>query len=113
MDVNATVYFYANYDVLGDIQTTKVSDEIVVCKGTVTKVKNGLIFFTLDNETGERKVSKDKLNSFRDFGTSVYAVCDKLLTQGQIISSMLEVLNNRIAQTKNTMSKLNNQYEGL
>jgi hypothetical protein len=113
MVANDIVYFYANYDVLGDIQTTKVSDEIVVCKGTVTKVKNGLIFFILDNETGERKVSEDKLNSFRDFGTSVYAVCDTLLTQGQIISSMIDVLNNRIAQTKNTMSKLNNQYEGL
>jgi hypothetical protein len=55
MVANDIVYFYANYDVLGDIQTTKVSDEIVVCKGTVTKVKNGLIFFILDNETGEKR----------------------------------------------------------
>ena len=113
MQLGDKVYFYGNYDALGEIQTTKISEEVVMTAGAVTKVKNGLIFFVLDGETGERKVAEDKLNIFRDYGTSVYGIFEEELTKGAVLNSIIKVLEARILQTRDTVNKLVQQFEGL
>ena len=113
MDAGDKIYFYANYDLLGEIQSTKVSDEVVCAQGEVTKVKNGLIFYTLENETGERKVTVTKLNEFRDFGTSVYGVFDTQLEIHDVLNKIIAVIETRIEDSKKTIMKLKNQYAGL
>lgn len=113
MEAGDKIYFYANYDKLGSIQTTKISDEVVESCGEVTRVKNGLIFFNLENETGERKISAEQLNVFRDFGTSIYAVCDISFDKHIMLNKIIEVLETRISDSRETIMKLKNQYEGL
>ena len=107
------IFFYANYDRLGEIQTTKISDEVVMTTGTVTKVKNGLVFFILDNETGERKITETSMNCFRDFGTSVYGVYETEISKHEALQGMIDVLEARISQTKTTINSLVQQFEGL
>ena len=106
MEAGDKIYFYANYDKLGSIQTTKISDEVICIQGEVSKVKNGLVFFTLENETGERKVTITKLNEFRDFGTSVYGVFDHELNKKEVLESIIEVIEHRIVESNNTIIKL-------
>lgn len=106
MDACDKIYFYANYDKLGELQTSKISEEVVCIQGEVSKVKNGLVFFTLENETGERKVTITKLNEFRDFGTSVYGVFDHELNKKEVLESIIEVIEHRIVESNNTITKL-------
>ena len=106
------IYFYGNYDILGDIQTTKISEEILMVSGVVTKMKNGLVFFNLYGETGERKISEDKLNIFRDYGTSVYGVFTKKLSKDEVLNRIIKTLENRIIQTHETINKLVLQIAG-
>ena len=113
MDAYDKIYFYANYDKLGELQTSKISEEVVCIQGEVSKVKNGLVFFTLENETGERKVAITKLNEFRDFGTSVYGVFDHELNKKEVLESIIEVIKHRIVESHNTITKLIGQFEGL
>ena len=113
MLVGDEIYFYGNYDALGEIQTTKISEEIIMCVGKVTRIKNGIVFFILDGEAGERKSSEKKLNIFRDYGTSVYGVFDHGLTKGDALNGLIKTLESRILQTKDTINKLVQQFEGL
>lgn len=50
LKIGDKIYFYGNYDALGEIQTTKISEEIVMTVGEVTKMKNGLVFFVLEGK---------------------------------------------------------------
>lgn len=113
LKIGDKIYFYGNYDLLGEIQATKISEEIVMTSGEVTKMKNGLVFFVLDGEAGERKSSEDKLNIFRDYGTSIYGVFDKELTKGDALNGIIKTLESRILQTRDTINKLVQQFEGL
>ena len=81
--------------------------------GEVTKMKNGLIFFVLEGESGERKSSEDKLNIFRDYGTSIYGVFNEELTKGDALNGIIKTLEARILQTRDTINKLVQQFEGL
>jgi hypothetical protein len=113
LKIGDKIYFYGNYDSLGEIQTTKITEEIVITVGEITRVKNGAVFFILEGEAGERKNSEEKLNIFRDYGTSVYGVFDKELTKGDALNGIIKTLEARILQTKDTINKLVQQFEGL
>ena len=67
MDAYDKIYFYANYDKLGELQTSKISEEVVCIQGEVSKVKNGLVFFTLENELETGIPKSNNISSLKPF----------------------------------------------
>lgn len=102
--------FVAFYMPLGDIQLTSgkgLDNGVIIKNAEPTKMKNGLCFYNIDGEIGERKFKLDNLNKFRDFGTSIYGVFNKnFCTRNEYIQLIIEKLEERVLETYKAKSVL-------
>lgn len=90
------VTFIGWYMPMGEVQQTVGKSGLYIKNGKVTKIKNGLIFYKLEDETGERKCSDKYLDKVRDFGTSIYGVFTSEVSKNEIIDSIIEKLEERV-----------------
>ena len=90
------VTFVGWYMPMGEVQQTVGKEGLIVKLGEVTKVKNGVIFYRLDGETGERKCSEKFIDKVRDFGTSIYGVFYSKIDKNNAIDAIIEKLEERV-----------------
>lgn len=103
------IVFAAWYMQMGEIQLAPGKDGLRIVSGEITKVKNGLIFYKLEDETGERKCSISAIGAMRDFGTSIYGIFNGSvdeINKNVIIDSVIEVLEKRVLGAMQAKSSL-------
>ena len=96
---NKKLKFVAWYMELGELQRVGEKAGFKFLDAIQTKEKNGLVFYKVDGETGERKTSQVTLNMVRDFGTSVYGVFDEDISMVDALTLIYEKLEQRILET--------------
>lgn len=100
--------FVSFYMECGDIQKTPDKEGLIVKMAEVTKTKNGLVFYRVAGESGERKCSISAMDKFRDFGTSVYGLFTKISDQ-EILEGLVSKLDERIKITEDKKNLLLNK----
>lgn len=90
------VTFVGWYMSMGEVQQTVGKDGLIIKTGEVTKVKNGIVFYILEGETGERKCSEKFIDKVRDFGTSIYGVFYSTIDKNIAIDAIIEKLEERV-----------------
>lgn len=105
MEIGQSLVFAAYYMECGNIQKTDGKDGLIIKTVEVTNYKNGLIFYRVDGEMGERKSNIKFLNQFRDFGTSIYGIFEQI-SGDEAIDGIVQKMNDRIDETTKAMSAL-------
>lgn len=106
LEIGQDLTFAAYYMACGDIQQTAGKDGLVIKKGNITKLKNGLVFYKIDGETGERKANINALNTMRDFGTSIYGIYDEEKTEQEVKILIKNKLAKRLEQSQLVLASL-------
>lgn len=101
--------FIAWYMELGELQKVGEKAGFKYLDAVQTKEKNGLVFYKVDGETGERKTSEATLNTVRDFGTSVYGVFNNDISMKDALELIMEKLEQRILDTQKVKQAVINQ----
>ena len=108
--------FVSYYTKMGSIKGSDDKLGLVIKDTQTTKEFQSLLYFKLDDENFERKISKKDLNKIRDFGTSVYGLFEveenenSEIFKKDTIIKILEVLNQRIETTLKDIEIINNLY---
>jgi len=108
---NKKLKFIAWYMELGELQRVGEKVGFKYLDAVRTKEKNGLVFYKVDGETGERKTSEATINTVRDFGTSVYGVFDNDISMVDALELILEKLEQRILATQKVKNQVLKQIE--
>lgn len=103
---NKKLKFVAWYMELGELQRVGEKAGFKYLDAVQTKEKNGLVFYKVDGETGERKSSLATLNTVRDFGTSVYGVFDNDISMLDSLNLILEKLEQRVVDTNKAKKEI-------
>lgn len=98
--------FIAYYSDMGDLQKVGEKAGLINKLAEVTKEKNGLVFFKVENEEGERKIKQTEINKIRDFGTSLYGLFDTKLSDKEALELISKRLAERISETNNILTKV-------
>lgn len=99
IEIDNKLTFVAYYMKCGDIQRAANKSGLIINEAKVTKIKNGLIFYIIDGETGERKCKPEALNIFRDFGTSIYGIFEpNKMEQKEYLEAIIEKLEERVLE---------------
>jgi hypothetical protein len=106
LEIGQELTFAAYYMACGDIQQTAGKDGLVIKKGNITKLKNGLVFYKIEGETGERKVKTLTLNLMRDFGTSIYGIYIEEKTEQEFKILIKNKLVKRLEQSNLILASL-------
>lgn len=106
---NKKLKFVAWYMELGELQRVGEKAGFKFLDAIQTKEKNGLVFYKVDGETGERKNSQATLNMVRDFGTSVYGVFNNDISMKDALELIMEKLEQRILDTQKVKQAVINQ----
>ena len=99
--------FVAYYVDFGDLPKVGEKAGFVCREAVVTKEKNGIVFFKVDGETGERKIKQTELNRIRDFGNSLYGVFEKDLILEEALDLIYISLTSRVTKTENIKIEIN------
>lgn len=99
LEKDVKLKFVAWYMELGDLQRVGEKAGFRFLDAVQTKVKNGLVFYKVEGETGERKTSEATLNMVRDFGTSIYGVFNDDISMVKALEEIHEKLEQRIVDT--------------
>lgn len=108
---NKKLKFVAWYMELGELQKVGEKAGFKFLDAVQTKEKNGLVFYKVDGETGERKNSQATLNMVRDFGTSVYGVFDEDISMIDALNLIYEKLEQRIVDTNKVKKEIVKQMD--
>lgn len=108
---NKKLKFVAWYMELGELQRVGEKAGFKFLDAIQTKEKNGLVFYKVDGETGERKTSQSALNMVRDFGTSVYGVFDEDISMVDALTLIYEKLEQRIVDTNKVKKEIAKQID--
>ncbi len=100
------VTFVGWYMPMGEVQQTVGKEGLIIKTGEVTKVKNGVVFYILEGETGERKCSEKFIDVIRDFGTSIYGVFYSVINKADAIDAIIEKLEERVVSAYQAKSQL-------
>ena len=97
--VSGGLYFVAYYMPLGDIQRVGNKDGLILKDAQIIREKNNLLFYNIDGELGERKISLAAVNVMRDFGTSVYGLFNYEISKKEALELIIEKLEERVLET--------------
>lgn len=99
LEIDRKLRFVAYYMKCGDIQGVANKSGLITNEAKITNIKNGLIFYIIDGETGERKCKSEALNTFRDFGTSIYGIFEpNKMNQKEYLEAIIEKLEERVLE---------------
>ena len=108
---NKKLKFVAWYMELGELQKVGEKAGFKFLDAVQTKEKNGLVFYKVEGESGERKNSQATLNMVRDFGTSVYGVFDEDISMKDALNLIYEKLEQRIVDTNKVKKEIAKQMD--
>ena len=99
IEIGSELKFASYYMECGEIQRAPGKDGLIVKMAKVNKIVNGILFYTIAGETGERKCKLSLINEFRDFGTSIYGLFTDI-SDKDILLGIVRKLNERIFATQ-------------
>lgn len=96
------LHFFAWYTKMGQLQTVGNKSGYQKKIGKVIKEDETKIEYRLNGENGLRKLNKNCLEKFQDFGTSIIGIYSNELTEDAVLELILDCLNKRISETYTT-----------
>lgn len=112
-NMNKDIYFMAWYAPMGQLQTVGNKKGFHSKVGKIIKEDETKIEYRLVGENGLRKLNKNCLNVFQDFGTSVIGIYDMELKDEHALKLISEVLKERIKETDLIITEVVNKRDDI
>ena len=106
--LNKEIYFMAWYSPLGQLQSVGTKKGYLSKVGKVIKEDDTKIEYRLVGENGLRKLNKNCLNKFQDFGTSVIGIYDTEISEKLALKLIINTLENRLSETRLSIIEIEN-----